>query len=284
MAAQILAEDLPAARVRVLTLSQPARKNAVDADALNQLVHQLSRAAADRVRAVVLAGEGGVFCAGSDLSAVGAASDRLHANQIALDPNQNGLHANDFATGLGEDELPDAPLGRACAALEASPFPIVAAIDGPAFGAGAELCCACDLRVASSSSRFSFPPARLGLVYSPEGTARVVRLLGLGQAKRLFFTAAVLDAAEALRIGLCQEVTAAPSALPRALELASQLAQLSPRSHAGMKRTFALLAQPLSSEARAELASLRREAFTSRDAQEGRAAFLERRAPKFSDE
>ena len=262
MPAQIRVEDRPAERTRLLLFSQPARKNALDVAALEALRAELSRAVADKVRALVLAGEGGTFCAGSDLASVGEETDRLHANQSGL---------------------PDAALIRACESLEAAPLPIVAAIDGPAFGAGAELACACDLRVASPSARFSLPPARLGLVYSPEGIARVTRLLGLAQAKRLFFTAAVIDANEALRIGLCEELVEDASALPRALALAAELAKLSPRSHAGMKRAFSLLASAVDREAQAELTALRREAFTSADAREGRAAFLERRAPKFDD-
>jgi len=277
MPAQILIDDRLAgadARVRLLTISQPARKNAIDADALERLVLEIDRASRDGVRALVLAGEGGAFCAGSDLAALGAAIDVWHANH---------LNRNDSAEPAPAPELPDAPLGRACAALEASPLPIVAAIDGPAFGAGAELACACDLRIASPSARFSFPPARLGIVYAPEGAARVERLVGLAQAKRLFFTAAVVDAPDALRIGLCEEIASAATALPRALELAGQMALLSPQSLAGMKRTFALLsAGPLEPPARAELAELRRVAFASGDAQEGRLAFLARRPPRFT--
>lgn len=273
MSAQVLVEDLPGARVRVLTLSNPAKKNAVDPGCLQRLEEELARAAADQIRALVLAGEGAVFCSGYDLSEVGAGSDRLHGNQ-------NGLNSNDLARTA---PLLDAPLVRACGAIEASPIPVVAALDGPVFGAGAELACACDLRVASSGARFCLPPAKLSIVYSPEGTARIVRLLGLGQAKRLFLTAAVLDADEAFRIGFCEELTAETSALPRAIVLAAQIAQLAPKTHAGMKRTFALLAPKLSDEAHAELEAIRKDAFQSADGREGRAAFAARRPPNFTN-
>ena len=261
MPAELRTEDRaqgPGGPVRLLTLSNPARKNAVDAGVLGRLVDELARAAGDRVRALVLTGEGGVFCAGYDLNSL---------------PEGAGAR--------GATELPDAALVRACNALESCRIPVIAAIDGPAFGAGVELACACDLRVASNSARFCLPPAKLGLVYSPEGTSRVLRLVGIAQARRLFFTAAVIESEEALRIGLCQELTALPSALPRALDLAQHLAQLSPGSLSGMKRTFALLAPALAPEARAELDVLRRDAFASDDAREGTAAFLERRAPVF---
>ena len=261
MPAELRTEDRaqgPGGLVRLFTLSNPVRKNAIDAGLLGRLVDELERAARDQVRALVLTGEGGVFCAGYDLSSL---------------PEGAGVR--------DAPELPDAPLVRACNALEACRIPVIAAVDGPVFGAGVELACACDLRVASHSARFCLPPAKLGLVYSPEGTARVLRLVGIAQARRLFFTAVIIESEEALRIGLCQELTQLPSAVPRALDLAQHLAQLSPGSLSGMKRTFALLEPALAPEARAELAALRRDAFSSDDAREGTLAFLERRAPVF---
>jgi enoyl-CoA hydratase/carnithine racemase len=245
-------------RVRLLLLSNPARRNAVDPAALARLVEECERATHDGIRALVLAGEGGAFCAGYDLSAL-----------------EEGLVAKE------SPELVDAPLVRACAALEACASIIVAAVDGPAFGAGAELACACDLRIAAPSTRFSLPPAKLGVVYSPEGIARVVRLVGLPQARRLFFTAAVADASEALRIGLCEELVESPSSLDRAIALAITIAGLAPLALSGMKRTFALLAPRPTEEARAELEALRRTAFASDDAKEGVLAFREKRAPRF---
>ena len=245
-------------RVRLLLLSNVARRNAIDPAALGRLVEECERATRDGIRALVLAGEGGVFCAGYDLAAL-----------------EGGLALKD------SPELLDAPLVRACAALEACSSIIIAAVDGSAFGAGAELACACDLRIAAPSARFSLPPAKLGVVYSPEGIARVVRLVGLPQARRLFFTAAVADASEALRIGFCEEVVQSGSAQGRALELATHIAGLAPLALSGMKRAFALLAPLPTEAARAELESLRRTAFASDDAKEGVLAFREKRAPQF---
>ena len=145
------------------SIAHPARKNAVDAAVLARIAAETARATADGVRAIVLMGEGADFCSGYDLNAV-----------EAWDPL-------DLAA-----ELPDAPLGRACAALEAAGPPVIAAVEGVAFGAGCELACACDFRVASSKARFSIPPARLGIVYSAEGAARILRLVGLQAARSLF--------------------------------------------------------------------------------------------------
>jgi enoyl-CoA hydratase/carnithine racemase len=268
LAATLRVEDRPGPEgqglVRLLTLSNPSRRNAVDPAVLALLAQECERAARDAVRAMVLAGEGQAFCAGYDFHAL-----------------EEGVAQMAQAAQAGPQELLDAPLVRACAALEACPAILIAAVDGPAFGAGAELSCACDLRVASRGAKFSLPPAKLGVVYSPEGIARIVRLVGLPQARRLFFTAAVAGAEEALSIGLCEEVVEGPSAVERALALAAEIAALAPLSLAGMKRTFALLAPRPDEAARLELEELRRAAFASSDTKEGVLAFRERRAPRF---
>ena len=244
--------------VRIFSIAHPARKNAVDAAVLARIAAETARATADGVRASVLMGEGADFCSGYDLNAV-----------EAWDPL-------DLAA-----ELPDAPLGRACAALEAAGPPVLAAGEGVAFGAGCELACACDFRVASSKARFSIPPARLGIVYSAEGAARILRLVGLQAARSLFLRAQQIPAADAERMGLIDQLADEP--LVAALKLAADLAALAPRSIAGMKRTLnAVSRTALDDGTRAELDHLRREAFASADAKEGRAAFLERRPPRWT--
>lgn len=262
MPAGLLVEDRPleglaGPGLRLLTLSHPTRRNAIDAPGLVALAAEAARATADGVLCLVLTGEGGHFCSGFD------------------------LHALDAAEVLA-GALPDAPLGAACAALDACAPPVIAAVDGPAYGAGLEIACACDLRVAGSTARFCAPPARLGVVYAPDGAQRLARAVGTSQAKRMFLTATVLDAAEAQRIGLVEEVVEGPS-LPRALALAEQIARLSPRSTAGMKQVLnALAAAPLTQVQRDAFEELRRAAFSSEDALEGRNAFLERRPPRFT--
>jgi enoyl-CoA hydratase/carnithine racemase len=251
VSAQLLARDEGAARV--LTISNPTRRGAVDAGLLARLEEEAVRAGRDRVRALILKGEGGAFSSGYDLSTL---------------PEVPG------------GELPDAPLGRACAALEACAAPVIAAIEGPAFGAGFELTCACDFRLATKPARFSLPPAKLGLVYSPEGAFRVLRLVGLSNARELLLRARTLTAAEAEAMGLVRVVD---DAMAEAHKLADELAELAPLSVAGMKRMLNELSRaPLDERVRAELDELRRAAFASEDAREGREAFLERRSPHWS--
>lgn len=234
---------------RVLTISNPARKGAVTAAMLEQLALEAARPGA---RCLVLAGEPKTFCAGYDLSAL---------------PDTPAA------------ELPDAVLGRACAALEESPAPVIAAIGGAAFGAGFELAAACDFRVAAPGVKLALPPAKLGLVYSPEGSWRVLRAVGLQKARALFLRATTYTSEQLPE--LVDELAEDP--LARALALAEEICALAPQSIAGLKRTLAALTKaPLDSADRAALEDLRRRAFSSQDAKEGRDAFLQRRPPKWS--
>lgn len=251
-------EDRPDG-VRALTLSNPKKRNALDAALLDQLIAALARPREDgqRVRALLLRGAGrGAFCSGYDLSGL---------EQVSA-----------------QGPLPDEKLQRALEALEAQDAPSVACVEGPAFGAGCELACACDLRVGDARAAFSMPPARLGVVYTPEGIQRVMALVGPSRAKRMFLGAERLDAEEARRAGLLDELRPEGEAGAAAEALCAALAAGAPLAIAGMKRAFRWLASPArSAEERAELERVRRASFLSADAREGRAAFLEKRAPKF---
>ena len=243
--------------VRVLILDNEAKRNAVDEPLLQAIVSACRDADRDDVRCLVLTGSGDkAFCAGYDLDALERARP--------------------------EDPLPDAALQVAISALEHARAPVIAAINGPAYGAGAELAAACDLRVADETARLALPPARLGIVYAPAGLQRFVELVGLSQAKRLFYTAAPVAAEQARSIGLVDEVATAGRALDRALELAATIAANAPISVQGMKRLFLLLRRrDLPADAADELEELRRQSFHSEDAKEGLAALRERRPPVF---
>ncbi|NOJ92662.1 enoyl-CoA hydratase/isomerase family protein [Corallococcus coralloides] len=239
--------------VRVLTVSNPSRRNALDDALLARLDAALEPAA--HVRALLVRGQGGHFCAGYDLTHLGP-------------PGADG-------------RLPDDPLVACLLKLERHPAPSVALVQGGAVGAGFDLAASCDFRVGAPGAFFLMPPARLGIVYSPEGLARAVRLVGLSRAKQLFLTARRLPAAEALAWGLLDECP--EDAEARALALCATLAAGAPKAVSGMKEAFGLLARSgLSPEDVAHLRQVRGEAFGSDDAKEGRAAFLEKRAPRFN--
>lgn len=257
MPAQLRIEDR-AGGIRVLSIHHPARKNALDAAAIAALSASLAPERLAGVRALVIRGDGhDAFCAGYDLTAL-------------ADVGPNG-------------ELPDDSLEAALEQLAACPVPSIALVHGPAFGAGCDLACACDVRIGSESARFCMPPARLGVVYAAAGIARVRALVGPARAKRMFFTGMVVGSGRALEWGLIDERLPATEAEAAAVSLAETIAQMAPLAVRGMKQTFAALAEgPISPERSAGLRALRREAFQSDDAREGKAAFLEKRPPRFA--
>ena len=238
--------------VLVLTLSNPTRRNALD-DAQVARLDEALAAAPGQARAVLLQGEGGTFCSGYDLN-------------LLAEPTR--------------ERLPDDALMVCLARLEALSVPTVALVRGAAVGAGFDLAAACDFRVGGEDAFFFMPPARLGIVYAPDGLLRASRLVGVARAKNLFLTGRRLSAADALAWGLLDEC--AEEAQARALTLCQTLAAQAPLAVAGMKESFRLLTRPvLTEQERTGLRETRARAFASEDAREGKAAFLEKRPPRF---
>jgi enoyl-CoA hydratase/carnithine racemase len=212
------------------------------------------------VRCLVFRGAGDkAFCSGFDIAAI--------------------------PTGPQEGDRPDLAVERAMEAVEAVPCPTVAFLNGAAFGAGAELAATCDLRVARPGVQIGMPPAKLGVVYAPAGLRRFLHLVGPARARELFFTGRPVDADEALAMGLVDRLVPADRAEGAALALAAEIAGNAPLAVQGMKRVLRLLEaaaeRGFTAEEREEIAQLRRRAFESDDVREGRAAFLEKRPPRF---
>ncbi len=243
--------------MRGLTVSHPARKNALDDGLLGQLEACLRDDAGVRCWLVRGAG-GGVFSSGYDLQ-----------------------HLTRYGPG---DRLPDERLGDVLDLLMHHPAPSVALVQGPAIGAGCELAVACDFRVGGPRASFGLPPARLGVVYATRGLSRVIERVGEGHARYLFLTARRVEAPDALRRGLLDMLAEDDArAEAEALGLCRELAAHAPLAMAGLKRGFELLTRGggTAQEQAAQEAS-RRASFNSDDAQEGRAAILEKRAPRFT--
>lgn len=249
MAAQLLVEPSPSGLL-TLTLSNPTRRNALDDGLVSQL--EVALAAHPAAKVLLIQGEGTAFSAGYDLGALAA---------------------------LGPDApLPDVRLGEVFDLLERHPAPSVALVRGPAYGAGFELACACDFRVADASAVFCAPPAKLGIVYAPKGLMRVAKVVGWQATRVLFLTARQVDAAQALALGLVEGV----GGEAEAQALCATLLTMAPLAVAGMRSALnALTRGELDAAATARLEALRREAFLSSDAAEGRAAMLEKRPPRF---
>ena len=184
-------------------------------------------------------------------------------------------------SGLSVEEATEwGELGhRSAELLETMPKPTIAAIDGFALGGGCELALACDLRYAGSSAKLGQPEINLGIVPGWGGTQRLARVCGLGIAKELILTGRVVDAEEALRLGLVNGIR--DPVLEKAREVAALLASKSALALAAAKRA---LNHALQGD---HVENLRREAeefgrlFASEDAKEGLMAFAEKREPKF---
>jgi cyclohexa-1,5-dienecarbonyl-CoA hydratase len=167
-------------------------------------------------------------------------------------------------------------------AMEHSRLPIVAAVNGIAFGGGCELALACDARIASSNARFGQPEIKLGIIPGWGGTQRLPRLIGRTAAIELLFTGDPVDAARALELGLVSRVVEPESLLGAARDLAGRFASQAPLALAATKRAIADgLDRPLSEALEAERKEFM-QLFTSDDAREGITAFLEKRPPSWS--
>jgi enoyl-CoA hydratase/carnithine racemase len=252
---RLLVEDLGGG-VCQLTLSNAGRRNALTASMLEELKAAFSNASG--VRAWLICAEGRqAFCAGYDIE---------------------GLKR--YAP---EERLPDECVHEALCAVEAHPAPSVALICGFAYGAGLELAVACDFRVSDMTGVFCMPPSRLGLVYPMGGIRRIANLVGLGRARRMFLAGEKVSAAEALEWGLLTELKASfEEAKAHALGLCRSLAAGAPMAIRGMRAAMrAYAAGQTDFETLERLREERRIAYNSEDAREGRAAFLEKRPPRF---
>jgi enoyl-CoA hydratase/carnithine racemase len=239
--------------IAILTLSNPARRNALDAELLEALARAVGSLPARGVRAAVLTGGGELFSSGYDIRA------------------------------LPDEAAPaDNPLARALAAVVEGELPLIAALNGPAVGGGCELAAACDLRVAHPEVTLTMPPVRLGLVYSPSGLRRFVALIGASRTRELFLTAQPVEAARALAWGLVDRVVDRDAVLDSALALADQIARGAPLAVRGTRKLLARLEAPLPEEIEAELEEIVKAAWSSEDAREARAAFREKRPPRFT--
>jgi enoyl-CoA hydratase len=241
-------------RVGLATIDRPERRNALDASHCDDLRARLE--ASRDVRAVVLTGAGSAFCAGADLGT------RFDEGESRHDSFHDVLQA------LLE-------------AVVEHPAPVVAAVNGPALGAGTQLASVCDLRVASPDAVFGIPAARLGIMVSAASIERLVRQVGLAHTTEMLLTGRRYSAEEAVAVGLVHRTAADP--LAAALEWAEEIAALAPLSVQGHKRALTLAGRSggLDDAARAEVAALIERCVTSDDLAEGVKAFGEKRTPDF---
>ena len=248
----------PTPHVGLAVLDRPDRRNALNAELCDQLRGYLE--AAPDLRAVVIAGEGSAFCAGADI--------------VRRTADHSGL-------AHGKEDSFRPAFEMLCNAIEQYPAPVIAAVHGPAIGAGTQFVVACDFRVAGPQAVFGIPASKLGIVLSPANVTRLVQLVGHSNARDLLITSRYVDRDEALRLGLVTRCV--DDTRTEALAFASEIASLAPITVQGHKRAVNLVDQAatLSDAAASEIRGLEQRAFLSDDLQEGLAAFAEKRAPDF---
>lgn len=250
-----LSTNGPVAR---LVIDRPGKKNALTAEMWKDLA-DLVRQAADAadVRVLVVSGAGSDFSAGADI----AEFDDLRKDEAS---------ARDY----------EAANSAAFAAIRNAPVPTIASIRGVCFGGGFGIAAACDLRIASETAVFSVPAAKLGLAYPHDAMQDIVHACGPQMARYLAFSAARIDAARALAAGFLAELVPDGELDARAEALAAEIAANAPMSIAASK--MAIRAVLTGAAADAEKArQLGAATFSSADYAEGRAAFRERRPPRF---
>jgi enoyl-CoA hydratase/carnithine racemase len=250
--------DFPAEHVARLTIDNPEKRNALDHAILDAFAETLP---ALEARCLLVTAAGPVFSAGYDIG---------------------DLPREEFARSA--EELVAHPFHDAIEALDAFPFPAVAALNGHAIGGGLELALACDLRLACDTAKLGMPPARLGLIYSHTGLRKFIDAIGAPRTRELFLVGRNVSAATALQWGLVNRVLPAGELARAALALAAEIAGHAPLSLAGNKRVIReLLAAEgaLDPETERELIALRESCFGSQDFYEGVRAFAEKRPPRW---
>ncbi len=246
--------------VCLLTVNRPDTRNALNGPTRRAFIEALESCRSDGdVRVVVLTGAGDkAFIAGADIT--------------------------EFATRTPAEQYRTSRMPSVYQAADEFPKPLIAMINGLCLGGGNELAMACDIRIASERARFGQPEINLGIIPGGGGTQRLPRLVGLGTAFKMIYSGQMVDAAEALRIGLVDEVVPPAELRARTLALAEAIASKSPVA-------LQLAKEAIRSSVRAPLdEGLRHEqglfalAFSTKDMREGVGAFLEKRNPRFTGE
>jgi len=249
--------DEPAELVLRVRISNPGKRGALDHEILDAITATVGEQTS---RCLVITGDGPVFSAGYDI----------------------GNFNDESAFSEAAEKLVAHPFVDALDAIEAYPYPVVAAINGHAIGGGLELAVTCDIRLAARGVRMGMPPAKIGLIYGHTGLRRFVEVCGLANTNELFYVGRNVDADRAYDMGLVNRVVEPDELEEAALAVATEIGANSPLSLAGNKRILRTLREMpgrLPDDVERELVELRESCFRTEDFREGIAAFAEKRRP-----
>ena len=245
-----------------IAINRPAKRNALREQTASELLAVLERAESDPgVRAVLLHGAQGVFCAGVDTE--------------AFRVDENGPFEQWRA------RLTSRRISRLYASLPNFTKPLIAAVDGYALGGGFELALMCDLIVASKDAIFGLTEVKLGMLPGGGGTATLARVVGRAQAKRLIWTGARFDGTKAFEMGIAAELADAGASLEAARRLAAEIVRNAPLPVMFSKALIDRSADLAARNAWLQEGDLSFALSFSQDRQEGLAAFKEKRSPSF---
>jgi enoyl-CoA hydratase/carnithine racemase len=250
--------DEPAPEVLRIRISNPDKRGALDHEILDTLRDTV--AGAD-CRCLLITGEGRVFSAGYDIGNFSEESFEESAEKLVAHPFVEAMEA-----------------------IEAHPYPVVAAINGHAIGGGLELAVSCDIRIAARGVRLGMPPAKIGLIYGHTGLRRFVEVCGLPNTNELFFVGRNVDAERGYDMGLVNQVVEPDDLDGYALDMAAEIGANAPLSLAGNKRILRKLRDApgrLPEDVHREFVELRESCFRTEDFREGIAAFREKRKPEW---
>ena len=245
--------------VCTLTLNRPEKRNTLNPEVLTQLNTELQRLEQeDKIRCVVITGAGDkAFSSWYDITAIGENDMIKH-------------HEGDH------------PLGTALKKIENFPYPVIAMMNGHAFGAGLELAVTCDIRITVQNCMFGMPPAKLGVVYSYTGMKKFLDLIGPGYTKELFLIGRPISSERATEIGLVNFMVSKENIEEFTYEMANEIAENAPLSLKTLKQITNVLAKKeLSAEDEKFVRDMTLEVQNSEDYKEGQKAFSEKRKPEF---
>lgn len=246
-----------------LILNRPEKKNSLTPELVKILLQTFEELSMDdTIRALVIRGAGDkAFCSGFDIGSLPTSpSDDPHERLKILNPVEKL-----FKTVIDY------------------PFPVIAMINGVAYGAGCELAVCCDLRIGADNIRIGMPPAKLGLVYPWNGLQRFIQIIGLKGTKEMFFTGRAYEGVRLKEIGLVDYLIPGGELEAFTFRLAEEIAANAPLALKGTKRVLNLLlrAPMLDDRNLKEAESISQTSFHSEDLKEGQLAFLEKRKPHF---